>query len=67
VPWGGGVRGLSVKKVKIAEVHSITKLSNTFENFIISQLEEELELPKVRPKYIKSYFTKQTITLSKIV
>jgi hypothetical protein len=35
------------------------KLSITIENFKISQLEKELELPKVRLKseIIKSYFT----------
>ncbi len=43
------------------------KLSITIENFKISQVEEELELPKCRlnQKIRKSYFIKQTITLSK--
>jgi hypothetical protein len=45
-----------------------TMLSITIENFKISQLEEELELPKVwlkseNQKIRKSYFTKQAIIL----
>jgi hypothetical protein len=45
------------------------KLSITIENFLISQLEEKLELPKFGKthKIIKSYLTKQTITNSLIL